>query len=70
VAGRRERLGGEGAAAIVRDLAGRHGVGPELLDALLAEVEQRHGGALDDDVALLLVGLPGAGSVGAGGSAV
>jgi serine phosphatase RsbU (regulator of sigma subunit) len=69
-AGRRERLGGEGAAAIVRDLAGRHGVGPELLDALLAEVEQRHGGALDDDVALLLVGLPGAGSVGAGGSAV
>jgi serine phosphatase RsbU (regulator of sigma subunit) len=57
-ADRRERLGGDGAVAIVRELADRHGVGPELLDALLAEIEHRHGGALDDDVALLLVGLP------------
>jgi serine phosphatase RsbU (regulator of sigma subunit) len=57
-AARRERLGGEGAVEIVRDLVASHGAGPELLDALLAEVEHRHGGALDDDVALLLVGLP------------
>jgi serine phosphatase RsbU (regulator of sigma subunit) len=63
-AGRRERLGGEGAVAIVRDLVAHHGNGAELLDALLAEVERRHGGALDDDVALLLVGLPGGGHQG------
>jgi serine phosphatase RsbU (regulator of sigma subunit) len=53
-----ERVGAEGAAEILAALleAGRQG--GTLLDELLGEVELRHGGVLDDDVALLLLSLP------------
>ncbi|MCD9623743.1 PP2C family protein-serine/threonine phosphatase [Rhabdothermincola salaria] len=59
-----ERLGLEGASDLVRHLVAeaagaRRALDERALDALLTAIEERHGGALDDDVAVIAVELPG-----------
>lgn len=61
--GRPERLGVEGAVDLLRRLLAAGLSGAELLDALLVEVEHRHGGPLADDVALIDVAPPLVGDV-------
>jgi serine phosphatase RsbU (regulator of sigma subunit) len=53
-----DRLGIDALICLIDDLTGRGLAGGALLDALLAEVQHRHGGPLTDDVALALVSIP------------
>jgi serine phosphatase RsbU (regulator of sigma subunit) len=55
-----ERLGVEALVEVLDLLRARGLVGTALLDALIDEVQRRNGLPLRDDVALCLVGIPGA----------
>lgn len=56
--GSEERLGIDAVTAIIERLLAQGATGSALLDALMGEVEQHHGGAVDDDIALLSVAPP------------
>ena len=57
--GSRERLGVQNLSAHVNSLVQQGNPRKELASALLLEAERRHGGALPDDVAVLLIGTAG-----------
>ncbi|UZI30388.1 PP2C family protein-serine/threonine phosphatase [Streptomyces sp. VB1] len=54
--GSSERLGQDGMVAMVNSRLEQGLAGEELLEAAVAEVRERHGGELTDDVAVLLLG--------------
>ncbi|MYW31360.1 SpoIIE family protein phosphatase, partial [Streptomyces sp. SID2119] len=55
-AGSSQRLGQDGMVAMVNSRLEQGLAGEELLEAAVAEVRERHGGELTDDVAVLLLG--------------